>query len=879
MSDAPVDGQDPETEQLPPSAEEGSAAEQAEATVPYETPAEPEPAAPAKAKFDVFSARKTEPLPFSEAPDLEAEAEEEERAASPDAATTALPTARPDLDGDEPDEDDGDGDGFEDDEDPDEALTELVEVPDEPEDPDETDETDETDDEPGDEPDDAAETEVEPAAETEADPEPEAEEDYGSIEPAPPAAEVEETTLIPKVTPEARPTESTTVMPSASIPTPGMAHRPYSSAPPGYGRSTWGDPKPVAPRGPAVTPAGGLPDAQPTQVQPRVGAEDAQATQVQPAALAPPQGGAGRGYRPPQFRAGDAQRSELPPPQNFKLDRRELDAAADAEGGRKFGRRAMLIGGGAAVLAAAGLTVSGVVKLPGTTPQVPTVGYSPAANSGASSATQTGTAFLQAWQNGELETAANITDSPNEALAAFRWYKENLGVVGLVINPNAANGVGWMTFSINTQGGTPMGQWNYQSGFAAYSKQINGYTRWFVQWSPQILYTSLKAGYQLKIVKTPASVKGLVDRNNQPIDAATYPSLGGLIDVLVSHAKVVGATDGQQIVMVDTKGKQLATVATLTNPINNGTVKTTLDVKVQAAAEQAVKFKGNSSIVAIEPSTGGILAIANNTGQYYQDNALLARVAPGSTFKIITSTALLTSGMVTLDANAPCPAAITIEGTTLKNSEGEAGDGYTYEQDFAASCNNAFSSFWDHDGMTKNLLADTAAKYYGLNQQWDIGVGESAQYMTVPTGLSEAGLAESLVGQDNVVACPLAMCSVAATVANGGFMQPIVIPKYKQVTATPLPSSLQSDLKTLMASVITEGTADQLAFPHNGHYFAKTGTAEYMGSNGQVLNNSWFVVFNDAQDIAVCALAIDGGYGASTAGPECLTVFQKLGYA
>jgi hypothetical protein len=78
-----------------------------------------------------------------------------------------------------------------------------------------------------------------------------------------------------------------------------------------------------------------------------------------------------------------------------------------------------------------------------------------------------------------------------------------------------------MTFSVTTQAGTPMGQWAYQSGFAAYSKQINGYTRWFVKWSPAILYTSLKAGYQLKITKTPPSIKGVMDRNGTAINTTS----------------------------------------------------------------------------------------------------------------------------------------------------------------------------------------------------------------------------------------------------------------------------------------------------------------------------------------------------------------------
>jgi hypothetical protein len=865
MADAPVDGRDPEPREQPETVTEQTAGEQtqaAEARSPSpvapgdareadeaadagEQAAEQDAEEPApdarQAAFDAFAPKvKPAPIPVSEPPEIEPEDEDDEQrpAASGDAAGEAEPR-------------DGEADGEdEDDEDPDEEPTELVDP-----------------------------VSARSAGDEAADDEPRAEDgedgddEDGPVEPAPPATEVEETTLIPKVA-EPRAGESTTVLPPVSAPTPGMAHRPYTSAPAGYGgragRLSWGEPLPPSPAG--------QPDAQPTQVQPAVPApdEDPQPTQVQPSVLGvPPQTGTARGYRPPEFHKVDPQRSELPPPQNFKLDRREIDG--EQEGPRNLGRRALLAGGGVAVAAAAGLTLAGVIKLPGTTPKIPTVGFAPATNSGASAATQTGTAFLTAWQNGELETAANITDNPSEALAALTWYKKNLGVVGLVLNPNAANSVGWMTFALTTQAGSPMGQWQYQSGFATYSKQVDGYTRWFVQWSPSILYSALKAGHQLKIKKTPASVKGVVDRNGTLIDTTAHPSLASLVNVLTSKAKVTGATDGQQIIMVNAKGEQVATVATLTDPINNGTIASTLDMNVQSAAEAAVTFKPNSAMVAIQPSTGHILAIANHTTSQYYDNALLARVAPGSTFKIITSAALLNKGIVSIDSDAPCPTTLTITNVVLHNSEGEGGD-YKYGEDFARSCNNAFSNFYNASGMTSNLLADTAKTYFGLNQKWDIGVGESAQYMTVQENLSGAGLAESLVGQDQIVSCPLAMCSVAATVATGTFKQPIVVPKQTQVTASPLPSSVQSSLKTMMSEVISQsyGTAAGVGFPNNGHFFGKTGTAEV--DNGKN-NNSWFVVFDDQHDIALCALAIDGGYGASSAAPECLTVFKKLGYA
>ena len=798
----------------------------------------------AEAPFDVFAASaKPEPIPVSEAPDLEAELAEAEGAevageAAEGAAPDDMPTAvvqNPLLE----------SRGAPDQADAERTTVTAPAVPAPPvagrvpisEVPDlEADEVTDTD---------VEATMLVPSARS-------GDGDEAGQVPAPHAAEADETTLIPKVTPE-RPTESTTVMPSVASPRSDMSRRPYTPAPAGYGsaRQEWNS---------------DAPDAQPTRVQPRVlpGQSVGPGTEKKK----PPRGG----YRPPEFHAVDPGRSELPPPQNFKLDRRELDNEEDT--GRHIGRRAVLFGGLAAVAAVGGLAAAGKLKLPGTTPaKPPTVGFAPATASGASPATQTGTAFLTAWQNDQLSVAANLTDQPAEALAALQMYRKNLGVIGMVMNPNAANGVGWMTFGITTQGGSPMGQWQYEGSFGTYSKEVDGFVRWFVQWNPAILYASLKPGYELKILKTPAGVKGLADRNGDFIDPTQHPELAGVISDLTKNAVATGATDGQNIIMVDAKGEQLATVTTLTPPIDSGMVKTTLDLKIQKAMQSAVGSYRPSGMVAIEPSTGHILGIANNSSEYY-DTALLAGRAPGSTFKIITSTALLHNGLTTIDTNVVCPPQIDIQGTILKNSENESAYGSTYEEDFAASCNNAFSSFWNQ-GVTPNMLADTAKTFYGLNQQWDLGSGQSAQYMVVPGNLTNALLAESLVGQGDILSCPLAMCSVAATVANGSFKQPILVPTAKQIPATPLGSSLQSSLKSLMSSVVSEGTAYKI-FPNDGHFFAKTGTAE-TGPQNDVKNDSWFVVFHDQADIALGSLSVDGGYGAAVAAPQCAAVFTSLG--
>jgi cell division protein FtsI/penicillin-binding protein 2 len=264
----------------------------------------------------------------------------------------------------------------------------------------------------------------------------------------------------------------------------------------------------------------------------------------------------------------------------------------------------------------------------------------------------------------------------------------------------------------------------------------------------------------------------------------------------------------------------------------------------------------------IQPSTGDILAIANNA--QFNDFALTAAVAPGSTMKVITSAALFDSGTLTPSSPVECPAAYTIQGITYHNDKGETlPAGTPFVTDFAQSCNNAFTTQWPH--LTgANSLAATAQTYFGLNQKWGIGIpGITASYFNAPPSASGSELAEEAFGQGKLTASPLAMASVAATVDTGSFKQPILISGTKQVAATPLPVTTDSDLKQLMRAVVTSGTAAGIGFGPT--VYAKTGTADIPG---QQAPNSWLIAFDPSKDVAVACLVLNAGYGAQFAGPE-----------
>ena len=106
--------------------------------------------------------------------------------------------------------------------------------------------------------------------------------------------------------------------------------------------------------------------------------------------------------------------------------------------------------------------------------------------------------------------------------------------------------------------------------------------------------------------------------------------------------------------------------------------------------------------------------------------------------------------------------------------------------------------------------------------------------------------------------------------SSGTFKQPILVPGTRQVTATPLPSGTQSQLKKLMQAVVTSGTAAGIGFGPD--VYAKTGTAQIVG---QEQPNSWIIAFDPARDVAVACLVVDAGYGAQFAGPEVKAFLDK----
>jgi hypothetical protein len=539
-------------------------------------------------------------------------------------------------------------------------------------------------------------------------------------------------------------------------------------------------------------------------------------------------------------------------------------------------RRNIIIGAIAAVVVAIAAVVVVVVTSGG---NANTTGFVPSGTSPEQDAQQITTAFLRAWQTGDLNQAARYTDRPAAAQAAlvnYRTYLHLSKLTGTAQSAGPASGAGTrqsVTFALNATvadadgPGALHGSWSYHSKLTAYAKPNSNL--WYIAWAPDVLAPNLTASTRLAAINVAPQVAQVSDTGGK--DLTTYQDAGltTIANLLGKQAPPGRGTPGLYVEIQTAAGKPVAnSQAVVVAPNNIPNLTTTIDPTAESAARAAVALHKGSSMVAIQPSTGKILAIANNAG--FNDFALTAKVAPGSTMKVITSAALISSGVLSASSAVACPPAYTVQGITYHNDNNEAlPAGTPFVTDFAQSCNNAFSTQWPH--LSGGGLARTAKKYFGLNQPWNIGIpGVSGSYFNAPASASGSELAQEAFGEGQLTASPLAMASVAATVSTGTFKQPILLSGTKQLTATPLPASTVDQLKQMMQAVVTSGTAAGVGFGPG--VYAKTGTADIQG---QEQPNSWLVAFKPDKDVAVAFLVVNAGYGAQFAGPEAKAFLDR----
>jgi cell division protein FtsI/penicillin-binding protein 2 len=293
----------------------------------------------------------------------------------------------------------------------------------------------------------------------------------------------------------------------------------------------------------------------------------------------------------------------------------------------------------------------------------------------------------------------------------------------------------------------------------------------------------------------------------------------------------------------------------------------TLDPGIQRAAEEALLAATHpAALVAVRPSTGDVLAVANGgPGATGYDRALLGQYPPGSTFKIASSLALLGVGL-TPDSSLTCPPTVTVSGKTFRNAEGEVLGTVPFHSAFAHSCNTAFV------GSAKRVdapaLTDAAAGL-GVGRDDPLGLdslGVGAFGGAVPVDDDPVQHAAQMIGQGKVLVSPLAVARMSATVAAGR-LQParLVATDGARPSAGPaLPAATVAALRSMMREVVTGGTGTALKSVPGAPVSGKTGTAEFGGGNPPP-THAWFTGFRG--DLAFAVVVEDGGFGGKVAAP------------
>lgn len=343
-------------------------------------------------------------------------------------------------------------------------------------------------------------------------------------------------------------------------------------------------------------------------------------------------------------------------------------------------------------------------------------------------------------------------------------------------------------------------------------------------------------------------------------------------------------------------------------PPKGGSVTLTLNPAAQQAADRGLRrlsSKTRGAVVALEPKTGAVLAMVSTPS--YDPNTLSSHdggdirkaynklngdpakpllnraisetYSPGSTFKIVTSSAAIESGEFNPNSAVPGPAQLDLPQTrsNLPNFDGRqcspGSNTTTLVNALRRSCNTSF-------GAIGLKLGDDAlreqAERFGFNRD-DIQVPMTAAQSVFPADLNPPQTAQSAIGQFDVRATPLQMAMVVAGIANqGSVMQPYLVEDIRAPDLSVLDSTEPTELSRavsaqtaaqvtqMMVTVVQEGTGTNAQIP-GVQVAGKTGTAQVGGGKSP---HAWFVSFAPADDpkVAVAVLVENGAQQAEVSG-------------
>lgn len=355
-----------------------------------------------------------------------------------------------------------------------------------------------------------------------------------------------------------------------------------------------------------------------------------------------------------------------------------------------------------------------------------------------------------------------------------------------------------------------------------------------------------------------------------------------------------------------------------------GSVVLTLNAKAQQAGYAAMA-KQRGAVVALDPSTGAILAMVStpsfdpnllashdsskvaaadaklqkDPSQPLLNRAINQRYPPGSVFKVIDAAAALSTGNYHPNSSIPAPDALPLSTSTppvtsksLHNFGDESCNGGapdTLLHALTISCNTAFAqlSYTLGEGAIRQQAAA-----FGINDQ-GFSMPLQVSPSTVGSIADEPGLKLTAIGQNNVTITPLQGAMIAAAVANHGtLMQPYLVKEVRAPDLTPLETTnagaqhevmsadVADQLGQMMVSVVANGTGTAAQIP-GIQVAGKTGTADNAPGKAP---HAWFIGYAPADHpkVAVAVLIENGGVagnettGGLAAAPVAKAVMEAV---
>lgn len=473
-----------------------------------------------------------------------------------------------------------------------------------------------------------------------------------------------------------------------------------------------------------------------------------------------------------------------------------------------------------------------------------------------------GSAYLQEWEKGDLAAMRKLVhDPPEDFTTLHQAVDAALQATARVFTPLSVDEIDDSTADLSFTG-----EWTMADGPPLKLTSTVRLTvvkrRWVVDWTPDVLHPDLEHGDVIERRNLPGAPYRLATREGEPLPPNSYadPYVGDL----TAHAPPNPSAGGWRVVIDKPFDDDVEEVYRHDQPATEAPAfTTTIDRYVQMAAARALDpVQKPAAIVALRPSTGEVLAVADRLGG---KGAFSSAFPPGSTFKIVTAAALIGAG-VTPEQQVGCPAQYQIPGWRLiRNYQNHDFGTISFRQAFAESCNTTFAQLAVERVPAATLSAQAAA--FGFGATLSTGAGGTCGSLTEPH--NPDALAEASFGQGTVVATPLCMAAVAAAVQSGVWRAPrLLADAGGQPASVPLPPGVAEGLRVMMSSVVSEGTAENTGLPAG--VSGKTGTAEEAGQD----DHAWFVGFHD--DLAFAVFVKNGGTGRDVAIPIAARFLNAL---